>query len=65
VIHGPDGPYVLVFSAQKGNLTKRKVEFGKEWEGMAAIVGGVRDKEFVVMGDTFSFDAERRLQGAQ
>jgi hypothetical protein len=25
----------------------------------------VRDKEFVVMGDTFSFDAERRLQGAQ
>jgi hypothetical protein len=64
VIHGPDGPYVLVFSAQKGNLTRRKVEFGKEWEGMTAIVGGVRDKEFVVMGDTFSFDAERRLQAA-
>ena len=64
VIHGPDGPYVLVFSAQKGNLTRRKVEFGKAWEGMAAIVGGVRDKEFVVMGDTFSFDAERRLQAA-
>jgi hypothetical protein len=64
VIHGPDGPYVLVFSAQKGNLTKRKVEFAKEWEGMTAIVGGLRDKEFVVMGDTFSFDAERRLQAA-
>ena len=64
VIHGPDGPYVLVFSAQKGNLTRRKVEFGKEWEGMTAIVGGLRDKEFVVMGDTFSFDAERRLQAA-
>ncbi|HEX3758548.1 MAG TPA: heavy metal-binding domain-containing protein [Kofleriaceae bacterium] len=64
VIHGADGPYVLVFSAQKGNLTRRKVEFGKEWEGMTAIVGGLRDKEFVVMGDTFSFDAERRLQAA-
>lgn len=64
VIHGPDGPYVLVFSAQKGNLTRRTVEFGKEWEGMTAIVGGLRDKEFVVMGDTFSFDAERRLQAA-
>ncbi len=64
VIHGPDGPDVLVFSAQKGNLTKRTVEFGKEWEGMTAIVGGLRDKEFVVMGDTFSFDAERRLQAA-
>lgn len=24
----------------------------------------VRDKELVVMGDTFSFDAERRLQAA-
>ena len=65
VIHSAEGPYVLVFSAQKGNLTRRMVEFGKEWEGMTAIVGGVRDKEFVVMGDTFSFDAERRLQAAQ
>jgi hypothetical protein len=64
VIQSADGPYVLVFSAQRGNLTKRKVEVGKEWEGMTAIVGGVRDKEFVVMGDTFSFDAERRLQAA-
>jgi hypothetical protein len=62
VIHGPDGPYVLVFSARQGNLTRRPVELGKEWEGMTAIVGGLRDKEFVVMGDAFSFDAERRLQ---
>jgi hypothetical protein len=64
VLHGPDGPYVLVFSAQHGNLTRRKVELGKEWEGMTAIVGGLRDKEFVVMGDASSFDAERRLQAA-
>jgi multidrug efflux pump subunit AcrA (membrane-fusion protein) len=64
VIQSTDGPYVLVFSAQKGTLAKRKVELGKEWEGMTAIVGGVRDKEFVVMGDAFSFDAERRLQAA-
>lgn len=65
VIHGPDGPYVLAFSAQRGNVTKRKVEVGKEWEGMAAVVRGLRDKEYVVMGDTFSFDAERRLQAPQ
>lgn len=64
VIQGPDGPYVLVFSAQKGTLARRPVELGKEWEGMTAIVGGVRDKEFVVMGDAFSFDAERRQQAA-
>lgn len=62
VIHGAGGPYVLVFSARNGNLTRRAVELGKEWEGMTAIVGGLHDKEFVVMGDAFSFDAERRLQ---
>jgi multidrug efflux pump subunit AcrA (membrane-fusion protein) len=64
VIQSTDGPYVLVFSAKLGTLTRRKVEVGKEWEGMTAIVGGLRDKEFVVMGDTFSFDAERRQQAA-
>ncbi|TMQ17817.1 MAG: hypothetical protein E6J90_21695 [Deltaproteobacteria bacterium] len=65
VIQSADGPYVLVFSAQRGNVTKRKVEVGKEWEGMTAVVRGLRDKETVVMGDTFSFDAERRLQAPQ
>ena len=64
VIQSADGPYVLVFSAQKGTLARRKVEVGKEFAGMTAIVGGLRDKEFVVMAHTFSFDAERRLQAA-
>ena len=64
VIQSADGPYVLVFSAERGSLGKRKVEVGKEWDGMAAIVGGLRDKEFVIMANTFSFDAERRLRAA-
>lgn len=61
---GPEGPYVLVFSAQKGTLAKRRIEVGKDFMGMTAVVGGLRDKEFVVMANTFSFDAERRLQAA-
>jgi hypothetical protein len=64
VIQSADGPYVLVFSALHGNLTKRKVEIGKQFMGMTAIVGGLRDKEYVVMANAFSFDAERRLQAA-
>jgi hypothetical protein len=64
ILHSADGPYVLVFSAQKGTLTRRKIEVGKDFAGMTAVVGGLRDKEFVVMANTFSFDAERRLQAA-
>lgn len=62
IINGRDGRYVLVFSAQRGQLTKRRVEIGKEYSGMTAIVSGLRDKEFVVMANTSALDAERRLQ---
>ncbi|HEU4732314.1 MAG TPA: heavy metal-binding domain-containing protein [Kofleriaceae bacterium] len=62
IIHTREGHYVLVFSAQAGKLTRRRVEIGKEYSGMTAIVSGLRDKEFVVMANTASFDAERRLQ---
>jgi hypothetical protein len=64
VVQSADGPYVLVFSAKLGTLAKRRVEVGKEFMGMTAIMSGVRDKEYVVMANTFSFDAERRLQAA-
>jgi multidrug efflux pump subunit AcrA (membrane-fusion protein) len=62
IINGRDGRYVLVFSSQRGQLTKRSVEIGKEYSGMTAIVSGLRDKEFVVMANTSALDAERRLQ---
>lgn len=64
VIQSADGPYVLVFSAQRGTVSRRRVEVGTEYMGLTAIVSGLRDKEFVVMANTFSFDAERRLQAA-
>jgi multidrug efflux pump subunit AcrA (membrane-fusion protein) len=62
IINSRDGRYVLVFSSQRGQLTKRRVEIGKEYSGMTAIVSGLRDKEFVVMANTAALDAERRLQ---
>jgi hypothetical protein len=65
IINSPDGPYVLVFSAAGGGLTKRRIEIGKDYSGMTAVVSGLRDKEFVVMANAFSLDAERRLQAAQ
>jgi hypothetical protein len=61
IIDAPDGRYVLVFSAQRGQITRRPVEIGKEYSGMTAIVSGLEDKEFVVMANAFSLDAERRL----
>jgi hypothetical protein len=53
-----------VFSNQRGGLTRRRIEVGKDYAGMTAVVSGLRDKEFVVMANAFSVDAERRLQAA-
>jgi multidrug efflux pump subunit AcrA (membrane-fusion protein) len=64
IINARDGRYVLVFSAQPGQLTRRRVEIGKEYSGMTAIVSGLGDNELVVMANTAALDAERRLQAA-
>ena len=64
IVPSPQGPYVLVFSGQRGELSKRRIEIGKDFSGMTAVVSGLRDKEFVVMANAFSVDAERRLQAA-
>jgi hypothetical protein len=64
ILYAADGPYVLTFSAQRGGLSKRRIEIGKDYSGMTAVVSGLRDKEFVMMANAFSLDAERRLQAA-
>jgi hypothetical protein len=64
ITFGPDGPHVLVFSSQRGGLSRRRIEIGKDYGGMTAVVSGLADKELVVMANTFAFDAERRLRGA-
>jgi hypothetical protein len=65
IVNAPDGPYVLVFSADRGAITKRHVEIGKDYGGMTAVMSGLSDKDYVVMANTYSFDAERRLKAAQ
>jgi len=62
ILQSSDGPYVLTFSSQRGGLSKRRIEIGKDYAGVTAVVSGVRDKEFVIMANAFSLDAERRLQ---
>jgi hypothetical protein len=64
VVDAPDGPYVLVFSAEQGALARRAVAIGKQADGMTTIGSGLSDKDFVVMANTFSLDAARRLQVA-
>lgn len=64
VVNAPDGPYVLVYSADQGALARRAIEIGKDADGMTAIGAGLSDKDFVVMANTFSLDAARRLQVA-
>jgi hypothetical protein len=65
IINSPDGPYVLVFSADRGAITRRRVEIGKDYGGMTAIMSGLSDKDYVVMANTYSFDAERRQKAAK
>lgn len=65
VLQSTDGPYVLVFSAERGTASKRPVEIGKVFSGLAAVVSGVSGRELVVSMNTFFWDAERRLQAEQ
>ena len=65
VLQSTDGPYVLVFSAERGSASKRPVEIGKTFSGLAAVVSGVSGRELVVSMNAFFWDAERRLQAEQ
>ncbi len=61
VLWAPEGPYVLVASADGRTLTKRPVEIGKVFAGITVVLSGVRPPERVVIRDAFFLDAERRL----
>ena len=62
VVNSPRGPYVLVASADGNTFTKRPVQIGRTVRGFVVVVGGVREQDRVVVGNTFFLDAERRLQ---
>jgi hypothetical protein len=62
ILEGAGGPYVLVVSADGQMLTRRAVEIGRVFGGVAAVLSGLGPSERVLTGSAFFVDAERRLR---
>jgi hypothetical protein len=62
VLYSPEGPYVLAAGADGRTFSTRRVEIGRVSGGLAVVLSGLREGEPIVVGSTFSWDAERRLQ---
>ena len=61
VIQSPEGPYVLIASADRRTFTKRPVQIGATMYDYADVIGGAREDEYAVALHTFALDTERRL----
>jgi len=61
VVQSPEGPYVLIASADRRTVTKRPVQVGTTLYGYADVVGGAHEDEYAVALHTFVLDTERRL----
>lgn len=61
VIQSPEGPYVLIASADRRTFTKRPIQIGSTLYDYADVVGGAREDEYAVALHTFVLDTERRL----
>ncbi len=57
----PEGPYVLMASADRRTFTKRPIQIGSTLYDYADVVGGAREDEYAVAVHTFVLDTERRL----
>jgi Heavy metal binding domain len=63
LLEDAEGPYVLV--AEPGwILTRRRVEVGRVFGGLAFVISGLSQHDRVLVRDTFFHDAERRLREA-
>jgi hypothetical protein len=65
VLYSPEGPYVLAAGADGRTFSTRRVEIGRVSRGLAVVLSGLQEGERIVVGSTFSWDAERRLQPQQ
>jgi hypothetical protein len=61
LLEAAEGPYVLVGSPDGWMLSKRPVEVGRVFGGMAFILSGLRPQDRVLLRNAFFHDAERRL----
>jgi hypothetical protein len=61
IIQSPEGPYVLIASADRRTFTKRPIQIGAIMYDYASVTGGARENEYAVALHTFVLDTERRL----
>jgi hypothetical protein len=61
ILHGAEGPYVLVASPDRRTLTPRPIQIGKIFGGMVFVLSGLGPRELVLTRSAFFVDAERRL----
>jgi hypothetical protein len=63
IVRAPEGPYVLVATADGRMFDRRPVRVGRGFFGVSAIVSGLAAGERVVVSNAFFLDAEQRLRG--
>jgi hypothetical protein len=61
IIQSPEGPYVLIASADRRTFTKRPVQVGTTLYDYADVVAGAHEDEYAVAQHAFALDAERRF----
>jgi hypothetical protein len=61
IIQSPEGPYVLMASADRRTFTKRPVQVGTTLYDYADVVAGAHEDEYAVAQHAFALDAERRF----
>jgi hypothetical protein len=62
VLQGSSGPYVLGLAADGGTFRRVPLATGRVVSGYTAVISGAGERELVLGLNTFSLDADRRLQ---
>lgn len=62
ILESADGPYVMVLSPDRRTLSKRPVQIGKVFAGLAFVLSGLGSRDLVLTRSSFFVDAERRLR---
>ena len=63
VVDAPDGHAVFVASSDGSSFTRRRVELGRVFHSLAAVLDGLAAGERIAIGNPFFLEAESRLRG--
>ena len=61
LLQSAEGPWVLVAGPDGRSFTRRRIEIGQTFNGLAVVVGGLTAGERIAVGNTFLLDAASRL----